>query len=763
SSRYIDWVLVRKYTFPEPTYILGSEESNVRGLEPVWITYFSNVSQAFINSPILFSSLWNASFSFNKNVYLSHFIFSYSLNNLAWINETYSFNFQQNWLSGWQYRIPITIKENSGKNLTDYQVLITLDTASLISANKMKSDCGDIRFTDSDGTTLLNYWIESGCNTNNTRIWIKVPNIPASGTKTIYLYYGNLSATSLSNGDLVFEFFDDFRNANSINTNKWQVTRYSNDLNNECKLSNGVLWLTTKSFWKGCNIRAKNFNIKFNSQHVIHVKWKVDYVCGTSNDGDGIAIIIDGKDTSANNACNKGFYTTYQGIVTEIFNDASSTSSSNGFGIDDETTNCAREGIVSYWSNNWDKRYDLNDGMFEIKLTGSQIIVNYQDYNSANGIKYASISTNVWNPNGNGYFMIGAGAGCSRCGSYYCNQPDSAHGIEYVFIRKYASQEPSVILNNEETNKPFTAWANVTKSFNQVGTLCWRFYANNTLNLWNSTPISCINIISPEFSLEVKLLNPKENSIQNLAVGDYLNVKAQVKMNSKYNFCINLEASLRYNLTSNIPDSEVPSINSIISTNNPQNFEICTNDNKIVDFVVFANKPTFKILDVIFESMNIKNDTKDFFVNVSLIANKELELKAGWNLISIPYKNFILDLSKDECNLKEKVFHYFNSETKKWEYYSYKTITYGKSYWVYAEKDCKSYFAASGNVAPSDLPKAKSGINYIGSTTQPHNLNSIASVINCKNPVARYYDTQNKKFVNTNTIVPWRGYIIECS
>ncbi|MEM0480629.1 MAG: DUF2341 domain-containing protein [Candidatus Aenigmatarchaeota archaeon] len=122
----------------------------------------------------------------------------------------FSLTFSQSWLSGWQYRIPITIKENSGKNLTDYQVLITLDTASLISAGKMKSDCGDIRFTDSDGTTLLNYWIESGCNSANTRIWIKIPNIPASGTKTIYLYYGNPSANSLSNGDLVFDFFDDF-------------------------------------------------------------------------------------------------------------------------------------------------------------------------------------------------------------------------------------------------------------------------------------------------------------------------------------------------------------------------------------------------------------------------------------------------------------------------------------------------------------------------------------------------------------------------
>jgi hypothetical protein len=114
-------------------------------------------------------------------------------------------------LAAWSYRRPITIDNTPGSNsLSDYQVLVTLDTSSLISTGKMRSDCGDIRFTDSDGSTLLNYWLESGCNSANTKIWVKVPYIPASSTKTIYVYYGNPSATSLSNGRATFIFFDDF-------------------------------------------------------------------------------------------------------------------------------------------------------------------------------------------------------------------------------------------------------------------------------------------------------------------------------------------------------------------------------------------------------------------------------------------------------------------------------------------------------------------------------------------------------------------------
>ncbi|MEM2822002.1 MAG: DUF2341 domain-containing protein [Candidatus Pacearchaeota archaeon] len=111
----------------------------------------------------------------------------------------------------WQYRRSITIDNTANSNtLTDYQVLVILDTQSLISVGKMRPDCGDIRFTDSDGQTLLNYWLESDCNTTSTKLWVKVPSIPASSTATIYVYYGNPSATSASNIANTFIFGDDF-------------------------------------------------------------------------------------------------------------------------------------------------------------------------------------------------------------------------------------------------------------------------------------------------------------------------------------------------------------------------------------------------------------------------------------------------------------------------------------------------------------------------------------------------------------------------
>ncbi len=94
--------------------------------------------------------------------------------------------------NSWLYRRSITVN-NAGGTLTNEDVLITLDTASLISAGKLQSDCDDLRFVDSDDSTSLQYWIEDDCNTSSTKIWTRVPSL-TSGGKTIYVYYGNSSA-----------------------------------------------------------------------------------------------------------------------------------------------------------------------------------------------------------------------------------------------------------------------------------------------------------------------------------------------------------------------------------------------------------------------------------------------------------------------------------------------------------------------------------------------------------------------------------------
>ena len=115
---------------------------------------------------------------------------------------------------GTTYRRSIVIDNTtSASTLTNYQLAVSLDTASLISAGTMRSDCGDIRVDDSDGSAINNYWVEN-CNSAATKLWVKVPSIPAASLKTIYLRYGSSSLTSLSS--TTNTFIDDISGAKGV-------------------------------------------------------------------------------------------------------------------------------------------------------------------------------------------------------------------------------------------------------------------------------------------------------------------------------------------------------------------------------------------------------------------------------------------------------------------------------------------------------------------------------------------------------------------
>jgi len=104
--------------------------------------------------------------------------------------------------------------------------------------NHCQDNFNDIRFTKSDGSTELDYWIESYTSGTSATVWVEFDSIPASpSTATFYIYYDNASASSGSNGDNTFLFHDDFPGS-SINTTKWP-TRGGN-----IAVSGGVLTLT---------------------------------------------------------------------------------------------------------------------------------------------------------------------------------------------------------------------------------------------------------------------------------------------------------------------------------------------------------------------------------------------------------------------------------------------------------------------------------------------------------------------------------------
>lgn len=99
---------------------------------------------------------------------------------------------------GWLYQVPITIYEHSGTDLFDHQVPIVFNTMAEIAAGKMQLDGDDIRFGETCSGPTIDYWVEGYMNTDTTKIWVKIPSLPANDSITIMMFFGKLGVSSLS-------------------------------------------------------------------------------------------------------------------------------------------------------------------------------------------------------------------------------------------------------------------------------------------------------------------------------------------------------------------------------------------------------------------------------------------------------------------------------------------------------------------------------------------------------------------------------------
>ena len=123
------------------------------------------------------------------------------------------------WLSGWQYRKSHTITGSVGAG-PNYQIHVTVHRSSGIESGEhvyigtnCRTDFGDIRFTDNDGITTLDYWMQDS-NSTTAQFWVEILDSLDSDVQ-FYLYYGNPSAETTSDGSDTFIAFDDFEDYTS--------------------------------------------------------------------------------------------------------------------------------------------------------------------------------------------------------------------------------------------------------------------------------------------------------------------------------------------------------------------------------------------------------------------------------------------------------------------------------------------------------------------------------------------------------------------
>ncbi len=116
----------------------------------------------------------------------------------------------------WGKRVGVHISNASTSALTNQQILIELPKAA-----SMQSDYGDLRFTDSSGTTTIDYWIER-YTTSTSTVWVEVPYIPAEESTYIYAYYDTVATlTTTGVATSTFVVYDGFEDNN--------ISEYSGD------------------------------------------------------------------------------------------------------------------------------------------------------------------------------------------------------------------------------------------------------------------------------------------------------------------------------------------------------------------------------------------------------------------------------------------------------------------------------------------------------------------------------------------------------
>ena len=87
--------------------------------------------------------------------------------------------------------------------------------------NHCNDNFSDIRFLREGGVQWLDYWIEEYTTGDNATVWVEFDQISTGGTN-FSVFYSNPGASSESDGEKTWDFFDDFPGS-SVNSTKWDT------------------------------------------------------------------------------------------------------------------------------------------------------------------------------------------------------------------------------------------------------------------------------------------------------------------------------------------------------------------------------------------------------------------------------------------------------------------------------------------------------------------------------------------------------------
>ncbi|MFX0049114.1 MAG: NosD domain-containing protein, partial [Candidatus Hermodarchaeota archaeon] len=175
------------------------------------------------------------------------------------------------WNSSYTYRVPLKLVNRHTNNLPKgYSVNVSINTANLISAGKLRDDGKDLRIIWYN--TSNNIWVEldrvneSNFNTIDTRIWFKTQSFVSPNTYdgSYYLYYGcNDCNNPPTNKTEIYDFFDDFTQLDGP-ANGWTVINGSWSVNNSIYTEN-LFEVDGRSLLNSYTVENASIEIKLNS------------------------------------------------------------------------------------------------------------------------------------------------------------------------------------------------------------------------------------------------------------------------------------------------------------------------------------------------------------------------------------------------------------------------------------------------------------------------------------------------------------------
>jgi hypothetical protein len=314
----------------------------------------------------------------------------------------------------WTYRSSVSVSNATGSTLTDFQVKLTVDSDTLTGAGKLQNDCDDLRFTDSTGVNILPYWIEDSanasdavtCNAADVDVWVRVTSIPSAGA-TIYMYYGNASATTGSSGASTFPFFDGFTGA-SLNSTTWATPTGA------VSVANGEATITTGAIYTNSSILAGSQNYIYEHR----TKW-------TTTTGSYAGLIIgEDQDIIGGNA---GTDKLVMLMTTSI-----ASYQIQGFGADGTTTG-----------------YNITSATNQYVATASTYHVSGFSLDSTN-LRFYNNRTQT-----NSYTGTWSAAPYLYLGYFYGSTGGTSDikdmTSDWVIARKYASSVPATAVGSEES------------------------------------------------------------------------------------------------------------------------------------------------------------------------------------------------------------------------------------------------------------------------------------------------------------------------